>query len=223
MKKIVRFMISMMLIALPFSGMAAENKFYVGGAYGTAHYSGDGPLFSSDTTPFAFQPGQSFSGNDGTFSLYLGYHFNNFVSVELSYADLGGVSNSFKGNGVPPDHIPFIPHHDGQRAKADNISFSVIAGSNITKKLDVFMELGFSHMEFDVEGYYSSTSLDESYDRVVRSSSLTGLGSSGNGIVFGVGGRYEITDRISARLQWRRHVMDRLDIDTATLGIEFGF
>ncbi len=205
MKNIHMMLSGLILITPSFASMAEDDHFYLGGSFGLSHYSGEGPV------AIFFQPDQTFSDDDGTFSLFAGYHLNDLISFELGYADYGTATDNF---GLNPAFRFAVAPLEAQRVGANGVYFSALVGPHFDNGLSLFLELGFSHMEFDVESFNDDISIPFS---------LTDVDSSDNGFLFGVGARYTITDRVSARLQWRGHIMDRLDIDTATLGIEVGF
>lgn len=188
--------------------LAAEpGSFYLGTDIGSTQFSGDGPAKGS-----VFIGGQQFKDSQTSYGVHAGFQFIDWFAVELGFTDFGNAIQSFK---VRPD-IAFIvaPNHT-QLIDAKGASLMGVFSCPLGQKFSVLGVLGISSVRYEstwIGGFSEMTgSLREQHT------------FTDQGLVYGVAGRYELNDAFALRLDLRRTDVGDLDLDIASLGLEYAF
>lgn len=127
---------------------------------------------------------------DGAWKLYVGWRFHRFAAVELGYLDFGRATTHYD-IGVP---FQGVARRDG-RYELTGIELSGVGILPIADRGAVFAKVGalFSRLEYDETGvnqFSEPTSFSDS-TRQAR-------------FLWGLGGSFDFTDALSARLEWQR-------------------
>ena len=133
--------------------------------------------------------------------LYGGYQFHRHIAVEAGYFNLGKASAAGTVGGAP----------FSADAKVKGWEILGLGILPVTDAVSVFAKLGVAFSRVSVTGPGGSLS-DDSTD-----------------FTFGVGGQYQFTRNLAARLEWQRYdgvgggATGKDDVDLFTLGVLFKF
>ncbi len=182
-------------------------KFYVGADVGTTQFSGDGPGKDS-----VFVAGQSFKDSDTSYGLHLGFQFNDWFAAELGYTDFGSATDRFK---IRPDIMFIVAPNNIQTVDAKGVSLSGVFSHHFSNQFAVLGLLGVSSMDYKstLSGGFSP----------VTGSLLEKHSFSDQGLIYGVGARYALSDSFALRADLRRNDVGDFSLDTASVGLEYSF
>ena len=136
-------------------------------------------------------------------SLTVGYHINEFFSVEAGYADFGSVSETYT---LDPDIVFITLPNDQEEVDFSRISIDTTLEYPVSDQLSVIGVLGYSFLNLD----HNLTG----GDNPATSS------SNEDGLLYGIGGRYQFNDKFSTRLQWARTDADSVKLDSVMVSLE---
>jgi opacity protein-like surface antigen len=216
------------------SAWAAETGFYFGVNVGQADFDVGNvarlspPVlvpFSSGGNPGTFVGGRflavasasssSVDERDATFAAALGYTFNRYVSVELSYADLGEATMTsltnfnFVGN---PLLAPQGLRVD-QELSAETLAITVLGTYPLSERWSLFGRGGYGHSESDIDvraGFTAPGSTPTQFSQDFDSDDF----------VVGAGVGYRLSSRWSLRLDYERIFeagAEQVDVDRVGL------
>ena len=211
MNKIMSFKTLGVLIGLAFASQQAlaanAGKFYVGADVGTTEFSGDGPGKDS-----VFVPGQEFKDSDTSYGLHVGFQFNDWFAAELGYTDFGSATDRFK---IKPDIMFIVAPNDTQTVDAKGVSLTGVFSHHFTDSFAVLGVLGVSSMDYKntLSGGFSP----------VTGSLLEKHSFSDQGLIYGVGASYALSDSFALRADLRRNDVGDFSLDTVSLGLEYSF
>ncbi|MEQ6290358.1 outer membrane beta-barrel protein [Vogesella sp. GCM10023246] len=189
------------------SAVAAEQGWYAGVAAGQAqtHFTGQGQLF--------YDAGAKIYGFSAAQKIYAGYAFNQTVSAELGYFNLGHSRFSGTSNAAPAQ----------DRFGAKGLSLATVAAMPVSDKVTLFGKLG-------------AAAVTSNYTCVVNCAGLENNDHHGIYANYGVGARYALTPALSARIEYERfdgmkyetgggsgRAHFRSDTDLLSLGLQYGF
>ncbi len=183
----------LLLVVVSYSGfcLADDRNWYVGLGLGNAKYDES-----------------NFSENDNLFSLSGGFVFNDFISIDASYIDLGNVN----GPTVNPDVISLI--QDNLEIDANGFTVASVFNWQLTTPLTLSAKLGVS--VFDINKKWSGGT-------VVDPILAADTGGSEVDLFFGAQLQYMLSDSVSLGLNWDRYQLDKTDIDGLYARIKFHF
>lgn len=186
---------------------ANAGKFYVGADVGTTQVSGDGPAKDS-----VFVAGQNFKDSDTSHGLHVGFQFNDWFAVELGYTDFGRATDRFK---IRPDIAFIVSPNDTQTVESKGVSLSGVFTYKLTSDFAVLGVVGVSSMDYKntLSGGFSP----------VTGSLLERHSFSDQGLIYGVGASYAITESINLRADVRRNDVGDFSLDTTSVGVEYAF
>jgi OOP family OmpA-OmpF porin len=198
---------SIIFILLLIPRLVNAEGIYVGVDLGSTHFSGDGP---ADT--LIFQEGQRFGDTDASYGLHLGYRITDWLAVELGYMDFGSATQQFK---ISPNVVFIAAPQDTQTLEAKGINLSVIASHDFTSRFSLFGLLGVANIEYEntFSGGFSN----------VTGSFFSKNAYADQGIIYGVGLKYKMTNAIGLRADLRRNDVGDFILDSATASIEYSF
>jgi OOP family OmpA-OmpF porin len=187
------------------SAIAESGDWYIGAGAGPSFYND----WSSGITAFKERLGVvNFNGYESTdsddiafgYKLFGGYNFNDNFAVELSYIDMGKVDANSSATGTFYDAMN--NSIDGSlyasaNANVDAFTLDVSWGVPMTSALALIVKGG---------AYYANTDLE-----LKASSDIPGTqdynytdSESSNGLHFGIGVNFKMTDAIGLRAEWER-------------------
>lgn len=127
---------------------------------------------------------------DGAWKVYAGWRVHRYAAVELGYLDFGRATTHYD-IGVP---FQGIARRDG-RYELTGIELSGVGILPIADRWAVFAKAGalFSRLEYDETGV-NQFSEPASFSHTNRQTRF----------LWGLGGSFDVTDALSARLEWQR-------------------
>lgn len=180
MKKII----ALSLLAATSAAFAQGSGFYVGGSVGQSNTKFKTDDFSL-SSPFV---DESKDRSDTAWKLFAGYNYNQYLGVEVGYADLGAPKYKYTGvNGVV----------GSGEIKAEETSWFAAAKGTlpINDQFNVFGKLGFTRNHLKASGDITITA--------PVSVSISGSESKTKAsVLYGVGAQYNVTKQIGIRLEY---------------------
>lgn len=195
-------------MTLTAQGVAAEaGQFYVGLDVINTNFSGPGPAASSN-----FEPGQHFGDKDGGYGLHLGYGFNDWFAVEAGVTDFGSGTDTFK---LKDGIVYIVKPNDTQTLEAKGISIAGVFSKQFGEDWSVFGVLGVTAMDYKstLSGGFS----EQTGSLLVHSS------YEDQGLLYGAGVSYQLTDDVRLRLDARRNDVGDFKLDTLGVAVEYLF
>ncbi len=177
-----RFFVSAVLVLLSTAAFAREG-FVVGIGVGQAEFDLDG----GNSVP----PGITFDRKDTSKNVFVGYRINDFLALELGYADFGEAKLAFS----PVDYY---------KIETESQSFALVVGLPITKRLTLLGRAGMHKWQMDGEGAFAGVIEKDSED--------------GSDPVFGAGLRAEFNENMAVRLQYNVFKLSEDDSDRTDIG-----
>lgn len=199
-----------MCLAVSTQQAAAANTggFYVGADVGSTEIKGDGRIGKDSV----FVTGQQFKDSDTSYGLHAGFQFNDWFAAELGYTDFGTTIKRFK---IRPDIMFIVAPNDTQVVDAKGVSLSGVFSYGLGQRFSVLGVLGVSSINYDStwKGGFSpmTGSLREHHS------------FTDQGLLLGLGGRYELNDLVALRVDLRRNDVGDFKLDTASVGVEYSF
>jgi OOP family OmpA-OmpF porin len=204
MKHIRKATVLALLGTLSLYGTAASaqdaHKWYAGAAVGQSKFNG-----ACDNTG-----GLSCKETDTAWKFFGGYKFHPNFSAELGYTDFGKakLSGTIGGIAVNSD------------LKANAWELDGIGSWPLGNKFSIYGKLGLYRAKMDGAATAAAGGISAS----------TSASETNTGLTFGVGGTYDITPTIAARLEFQRYndvgsndVAGKGDLDVISIGALFKF
>ncbi len=188
--------------------LAAEvGKFYIGADAGSTQFSGEGPAKS-----IVFVDGQKFKDSDSSYGIHAGFQFTDWFAIELGYTDFGSATDSFKVN---PDIAFIVSPNTIQTIDAKGASLAGVFSYDLGADIAIFGVLGFTAMDYEktLSGGFSP----------VTGSLLEKHSLSDQGLLYGVGAKYALSQSFNLRADLRRNDVGDFSLDTASVGLEYSF
>lgn len=230
MKKIVKLLVALIVAITANSAIAAEpGKWYVGAGAGQSFYndwSADITAFKEELGVVNFDGYQNTDSDDTAFGykLFGGYTFYENFAVEFSYIDMGEVDANSYASGTFYDAMDNAIVGDlNASANANVEAFTLDINWNVpmTSVLALIVKGG---------AYYANTDLE-----LRASSDIPGTeaynyskSESSNGLHFGIGINFKMTDTIGLRAEWER--LDQVeardgesDVDLLSAAVIYNF
>ncbi len=198
-------------IALAFSAqyvLAGDaGKFYIRADVSSTKFSGDGPAKS-----VVFVPGQEFKDSDSSYGINAGFQFTDWFAVELGYTDFGSATDRFK---ISPDIAFIVSPNTIQTIEAEGASLAVVFSYGLGADFTVFGILGVTAMDYEktLSGGFSP----------VTGSLFERDSLSDQGLLYGVGAKYALSQSSNLRVDLRRNGVGDFSLDTASVGLEYIF
>ena len=201
------------IIALALISFSAHNaladtgNFYSGVDVGKTDFSGDGPR---DTV--VFKRGQQFSDGDTTYGIHAGYNITHWFATEIAYTDFGSATDTFA---LSPDIVFIGKPVDTQSVSAKGATLSAVFNYELLNDFSVFAVVGVSAINYDI-------ALTGGFSEVTGRIALKG-DESDQGLVYGIGAKYALSDKLNLRADARRNEVGDFTLDSITAGLEFNF
>ena len=198
-------------IALALSAQQAlaadAGKFYIGADTGSTQFSGDGPAKS-----VVFVDGQEFKDSDSSYGIHAGFQFTDWFAIELGYTDFGSATDRFK---ISPDIAFIVSPNTIQTVEAKGAFLAGVFSYGLGADFSVFGTLGFTAMDYEktLSGGFSP----------VTGSLLERDSLSDQGLLYGVGAKYALSQSFNLRADLRRNDVGDFSLDTASVGLEYSF
>lgn len=186
---------------------ADAGKFYIGADAGSTQFSGDGPAKS-----VVFVDGQKFKDSDSSYGVHAGFQFTDWFAIELGYTDFGSATDNFK---ISPDIAFIVSPNTIQTLEAKGASLAGVFSYGLGADFSVFGTLGVTAMEYDktMSGGFSPMT-----GSLLEKDSL-----SDQGLLYGVGAKYALSQSFNLRADLRRNDVGDFSLDTASVGLEYSF
>ena len=186
---------------------ADAGKFYIGADAGSTQFSGDGPAKS-----VVFVDGQEFKDSDSSYGIHAGFQFTDWFAVELGYTDFGSATDNFK---ISPDIAFIVSPNTIQTVEAKGASLAGVFSYGLGADFAVFGVLGITAMDYEktLSGGFSP----------VTGSLLERDSLSDQGLLYGVGAKYALSQSFNLRADLRRNDVGDFSLDTASVGLEYSF
>ena len=212
------------------SVMAESSGFY--GVVGFQHSTVDEDL------DIVTDLGLSVDDNDTSYNFAIGYEYNQYVSIELGYVDLGEISvnpanvdaDGSAGAGVyygvPYSYTGTLTGSlDSAKAESDGFTLGGVFSYPATKELSVYAKAGWYFWDADA-----------SASATINTGSLTVNGTtynpgdysdsyndSGSDLYLGLGAEYDFSDTMAIRGEYTRYDVSDVDIDSFGLALKVKF
>jgi OOP family OmpA-OmpF porin len=211
MKKIMQLttLASLMLLTVTSQQVFAteSGRFFLGADVGSTQFKGDGPGKNS-----VFAAGQEFKDSDSSYGIHAGFQFTNWFAVELGYTDFGSATDRFK---IKPDIVFIVAPNDTQTVEAKGTSLAGVFAYSLDAGFSIFGVLGVIAMEYDTT---FSGGFSEATGSLLEKDSF-----SDQGLLYGVGAKYALSQSFGLRADLRRNDVGDFSLDTASVGVEYSF
>lgn len=186
---------------------ADTGKFYIGADIASTEFSGDGPAKS-----VVFVDGQTFRDSDSSYGIHAGFQFTDWFAIELGYTDFGSATDNFK---ISPDIAFIVSPNTIQTVEAKGASLAGVFSYGLGADFAVFGVLGVTAMDYEktMSGGFSP----------VTGSLLEKDSLSDQGLLYGVGAKYALSQSFNLRADLRRNDVGDFDLDTISVGLEYSF
>lgn len=167
--------------------------------------------------------GVSVDNKDTSYSLGAGYRFNDYVSVEGGYLDLGEVSAS--GSGTLSGTYYGTPFTATGTFSAQSDAKGWFLGPKFTlplsKQMDLYGKVGYYFWDSDTTATFTGS---VTFGGVTYSGGGSAkVTDSGDDPYYGLGLAYRFTDRIGIQAGFTRYSVQDTDVDNLALGLTFKF
>lgn len=198
---------------------AAEWPVYLGVSYGTSSVdgtanTGDGPVIGSGELPESLPiDGMPFSDDDGTWSAFAGYDINRWAGLEAGYTDLGAFradTGARIGSETPAISM-------------DSLYLAARLRYPLTNSISASWHLGITETDFDVDG---STQILVIGGGIFGSPVIERIPvpftevDDETGYKWGFGVDWRFSRYVSAALEFTRHDVRVVDVDTFNLRLK---
>jgi len=196
----IKFLVSLLFLLLPTLAMSQTNL-YAGLSISYVDLGQDASAIGSAAGASGVA-GQVTSLDDGAlgWSLFAGYRFTEYLSAEVSYADLGDTQATF---------VSTAPSATTVNMSVDVSAFaaSIVGMYPMNRDMGVFVKLGgaYSMVDGSAPGAVSGITRETPAD------------DDGFNMLFGLGGQYHLSEHLGLRLEWN-HYNDVGDADSGTEG-----
>jgi OOP family OmpA-OmpF porin len=199
-------MLQRLIFALLFSAsvLAQDNGFYAGGSIGYANLDEDEAELQTLLTDAGLTGTVDVDDDGWGWKFFGGYNFNRYIGFEAEYLDLGDADADFSITAP-------VAATGTVSAEGDGFTLSGVLRYPVNEQIGVFGKVGAFF--WNVEG----------------AATITGLGNvsaedDGTDVTFGLGGRYDLNDNITLRVEWERFVdVGGSDPDLFSFGIQYNF
>jgi len=183
---------------------AAEGHWYAGLSLG----AGEANALSFEDIDDGSALSGSFDDQDFGWKLFGGYAYNDFVSIEGAWVDLGEIALNAQSDG---NGSIFDPGAVTAKIDASGFVLSVVGHMPVNDRLDIFAKVGFFAWE-------ATTTLSNA------AFPTRSTDDDGSDPMFGIGAAYEFNDRVTIRGEYEKFsdIKDR-DGSLFSLGISLGF
>lgn len=167
--------------------------------------------------------GVSVDNKDTSYFLGAGYRFNDYVSVEGGYLDLGEASVSASG-GISGTYygIPFTATGTlSAKSEVNGWSLGPKFTLPLGKQADLYGKVGYYFWDADTAASFSGTVVFGGVTYAAGASAK--VSSSGEDPYYGVGFAYRFTDRVGLLVDYTRYTVDTVDVDTLGVGLTIKF
>ena len=182
---------------------SADINGYVGGNLGAA---------TIDTGVSGTTATAALDEDDMGWKIYGGVNFNDFLAVEVQYADFGeatlggNVNDTFVFEGTT---FQFLTTAE-LILDGDSIGFAAVAGYDLSKYVRPYIRLGGHQW-------------DSSFSVAAGGLSATIADDDGFDIFYGIGIKVKISEQFSAVAEYENYTFDEENIDLITAGLQFTF
>ena len=158
--------------------------------------------------------------SDTGFKVLAGYRFNQYVAVEVQFADLGTASLDFTGEGDIDGGEGGSIDVDiagGADVDVDGFGINVEGSWPINESLSLIGKIGM--FSWDAE---SAGSIDLTVGGDTESFAVA-TDDDGTDVNFGIGARYTFMKQLGVQLEWERYALESdVDLISASVTWEFG-
>ena len=226
---------------------AAESGFYVGGNLGVSMIDDTASTaLIAACEPFCFPDelsinGRAFDSNETAWGAVIGWHAIDWLALEIGYTDLGNTGQeqpfSFIGlvpggiTGLPPGIGPgiivttpaiFPTSSNNAALDIEEWSFSAKFTISLFSDLSANWLIGITRVDFESQGSLTIPVI------VSLSPTITELitfpfasPESETGFIWGFGFAWDLNERFSVELGYRKHETQVIEVETVSLGITF--
>jgi len=209
MKTAASFMLLAVILVLCSAQVFADDAphLYVGVDMGSTRFSGDGPAADS-----LFIAGQRFKDTENNYGLHVGFQFNAWFAAELGFTDFGTGTDTFElRRGI----FFIVKPNDTQSLAAKGLSLAGVFSYPVAQDFSVFGVLGISTMDYKevMSGGFSEAT----------GSLLSKHAYSDQGLIYGLGAKYALSDKWNLRADLRRNDVGHFTLGDLTVGAEYSF
>ncbi|WP_444931626.1 outer membrane beta-barrel protein [Microbulbifer sp. SSSA002] len=212
--KISKLLLLPLALTISSISTAEEKPLYVG--FGMGYHDFDGQKAQSDH----YLDGQRFGDQTNSINIYLGYQFNQHFSVEAAYQHFNSANDEYRAlvnsYDYETDGYRYIYVNDDETLEVSSFQLNSVAHYPVLEKLTLSASLGLSYTRVDSEFRPVSTwwSLISPVNR---------YSEKDFDLTYGLGAKYDFTDNISGRLQWKRIDNDIIAVNGFNLSLETHF
>jgi OOP family OmpA-OmpF porin len=196
--------------SLIFSGVTyadeSTESFYVGASVGQSNFDVDGDDLDLSSNG-------DYDDSDTSFKVLAGYNFNQYFSIEVSYANFGqiAVTDNYSESGVTAAY--------GMTAELTGLTASIIAAYPLSEKVKIFAKAGSNSWEADTTAKGTITVPQYPQYNETYNESETSDGSD-TFVGFGLSYKFE---SFSIRAEYELYDVEDTDLDMLSLGLIYSF
>lgn len=230
------------LAALSLPAAAEKSGWYIGLGGGQAKYqdvvgSDDlEPLFDEAFGVIGANGAQSSSDDDSDtgWKLFVGYDFNNVISLEGYYADLGKAKADIKRQGatlIPPGDTFFGDATADLTHELKSVGASMLFGHNFVDWFRLYGRVGFHYTEAKTEFKFGLNGCVQPPLGVCTPASESSSDTDterGLDALLGVGAEFQFAGGFGIRLEWERYnqvkiLSDKTNVDLISANLLYRF
>lgn len=203
MKKVLLALLVTLFLFTAQNVLAADTGWYAGVGFGQS---------SVDTGVSATTGTASLDEEDSALKVFGGYNFNKYAAIEFQYLDAGEASlTGNTGDTFVSGGTTFVFTANNVKIATEAVSFGVSG---------VFTYPAHQYFKPFVKIGLHSWELEATASSGVTSSSAT---TDGTDLLFGLGARADITDKVSLRVEYENLDLDGDDLTVVSGGVVFNF
>ncbi|WP_444896844.1 porin family protein [Microbulbifer sp. EKSA008] len=215
--KISKLCLLLPALAISALSTAEENPFYFGVGYGQQDFEGKSNL-SVD-----FIDGERFKDQSNSIDIYAGYQINPYFSVEAGYSHYDKAADTYTYNlaSINDKSIDSLDENplsnNYEEIQVDSAQLNAVFHYPILDRATMSAYLGLAYTSIDSELRFPPGTVSIYPEIVTRSS------DKDYDLAYGLGVKYDFTDRFAGKLQWKNIDNGTLEISGLHLSLETRF
>lgn len=199
MKK--ELLITGLLATLISPAFAEGNGFYIGANIGKTDVD-SGSYAEFILFPLPSEITESIDNDDTGYSINAGYNFNQYISIDASYIDLGEFSHSVEGGSS----------RGMESTSINGVTVGATGSLPLSENFKLYAKAGY--LFWDLEEDFTETTPNFHAEGKYK--------AKNNDVFYGVGAAY-IIGKTELSLDYTFYAVEKIDIDLFSLGLKFNF
>lgn len=189
------------LVMLPAWVMASPGAYYFGGA--VAQVDGEGITAGLEDTSNA-----SLEDTRSGKTIFVGHRFLSGSALEISYVDLGAVSDEYAVSNASPESLQQL-NKELRPMAAEGASLSYVTNLPVEQLFEINMSVGVMHWRAEYDY------LADGVNQEVK--------DSGTDITYGLGATRDLGQNCIGRVGWTRFQLDGEVVNVGSIGMAYAF